>query len=132
MRRPRPFVVLKDARLYVPQARRFDTNGIGYVTPKPDGTLPANANRHSFPSAHAANWFAIATVGFLFYRRSWSLHPVGFYRKLRTSPHTDDSTIGCKVPRYRKLRHYQRLRNPKSRYYRFSSYYRLWLVEWFA
>ena len=68
--RPRPFVVLKDARLYVPQTRRFDTNGIGYVAPLPDGTLPANANRHSFPSAHAANWFAIATVGFLFYRRS--------------------------------------------------------------
>jgi undecaprenyl-diphosphatase len=68
--RPRPFVVLKDARLYVPQLRRFDTHGIGYVTPLPDGSLPANANRHSFPSAHSANWFAIATVGFLFYRRS--------------------------------------------------------------
>jgi len=67
--RPRPFVVLKDARLYVPQLRRFDTHGIGYVTPLPDGTLPANANRHSFPSAHSANWFALATVGFLFYRR---------------------------------------------------------------
>lgn len=67
--RPRPFVVLKDARLYVPQLRRFDTNGIGYVTPLPDGSLPANANRHSFPSAHSANWFALATVGFLFYRR---------------------------------------------------------------
>jgi len=26
---------------------------------------------HSFPSAHAANWFAIAMVAFLFYRRSW-------------------------------------------------------------
>jgi len=67
--RPRPFVVLKDARLYVPQARRFDTNGIGYVAPLPDGSLPANTNRHSFPSAHSANWFALATVGFLFYRR---------------------------------------------------------------
>ncbi len=67
--RPRPFVVLKDARLYVPQLRRFDTHAIGYVAPLPDGSLPANANRHSFPSAHSANWFAIATVGFLFYRR---------------------------------------------------------------
>lgn len=26
---------------------------------------------------------------FLFYRRSWSLHRVGFYRKLRTPPRND-------------------------------------------
>jgi undecaprenyl-diphosphatase len=72
--RPRPFVVLKDARLYVPQLRRFDTHGIGYATPLPDGSLPANANRHSFPSAHSANWFALATVGFLYFRRrAWWL-----------------------------------------------------------
>ena len=32
---------------------------------------------HSFPSAHAANWFAIATVAFFFYRRSaWFLFPL--------------------------------------------------------
>lgn len=70
VQRPRPFVVLKDARVYVPQLRRFDTKGIGYVAPQLDGNLPAGANRHSFPSAHSANWFAMATVAFLFYRRS--------------------------------------------------------------
>ena len=32
---------------------------------------------HSFPSAHAANWFALATVAFLFYRRSaWFMFPL--------------------------------------------------------
>jgi membrane-associated phospholipid phosphatase len=61
--RPRPFVTLPDARL-------FGESGKGYVPPMADGTLPATANVHSFPSAHAANWFALATVAFLFYRRS--------------------------------------------------------------
>ena len=61
--RPRPFVTQ-------PDARHFGKTGDGYVAPLADGTLPANVNRHSFPSAHAANWFALATVAFLFYRRS--------------------------------------------------------------
>jgi membrane-associated phospholipid phosphatase len=61
--RPRPFVVLPDARL-------FGEVGKGYLAPLPDGSLPPKANRHSFPSAHAANFFAMATVAFLFYRRS--------------------------------------------------------------
>jgi membrane-associated phospholipid phosphatase len=68
--RPRPFVTLPDARL-------FGETGKGYVAPMADGTLPANTNRHSFPSAHAANWFALATVAFLFYRRSgWFMFPL--------------------------------------------------------
>lgn len=67
--RPRPFVTL-------PDARHFGKVGDGYLAPLPDGTLPANANRHSFPSAHAANWFAMAMVAFLFYRRSaWFMLP---------------------------------------------------------
>ena len=61
--RPRPFVTL-------PDARHFGQTGQGYVQPLTDGTLPPSANRHSFPSAHAANSFAVAMVGFLFYRRS--------------------------------------------------------------
>ena len=61
--RPRPFVVIHDARL-------FGQAGKGYVTPLPDGSLPPGANVHSFPSAHSANWFAMATIAFLFYRRS--------------------------------------------------------------
>lgn len=72
--RPRPFVVLKDARVYLPAVysralRAFDTTGLVYEALRPNGILSPNANRHSFPSAHSANWFALATVGFLFYRR---------------------------------------------------------------
>jgi len=68
--RPRPFVTIPDARL-------FGERGKGYVPPLADGALAATANRHSFPSAHAANWFALATVAFLFYRRSgWFLYPL--------------------------------------------------------
>ncbi|HTL72315.1 MAG TPA: glycosyltransferase family 39 protein [bacterium] len=61
--RPRPFVTQPDARL-------FGEVGKGYVQPLPDGSLPPKANRRSMPSAHSANWFAMATVAFLFYRRS--------------------------------------------------------------
>jgi membrane-associated phospholipid phosphatase len=68
--RPRPFVTLHDVR-------QFGETGKGYVTPMADGTLPATANVHSFPSSHAANWFALATVAFLFYRRSaWFMFPL--------------------------------------------------------
>ncbi len=61
--RPRPFVVVPDARL-------FGEAGKGYVAPLPDGSLPASANRRSMPSAHSANWFAAAMVMLVFYRRS--------------------------------------------------------------
>ena len=61
--RHRPFVTLPDARL-------FGQIGKGYVAPLPDGSLPRTANHHSFPSAHSANFFALATVALLFYRRS--------------------------------------------------------------
>ena len=61
--RHRPFVTQPDARL-------FGEAGKGYVAPLPDGSRPPTANHHSFPSAHAANLFALATVAFLFYRRS--------------------------------------------------------------
>ena len=68
--RPRPFVTLPDARL-------FGEIHKGFVSPLPDGSLPPGANVHSFPSAHAANWFAMATVAFLFYRRSaWFMFPL--------------------------------------------------------
>ncbi len=60
--RPRPFVVLPDARL-------FGVIGKGYVPPLMNGELPTTANHHSMPSAHSANCFAFATVGFCFYRR---------------------------------------------------------------
>lgn len=65
--RPRPFVVLQDARL-------FGKVGAGYVPRMANGELPAIANVHSLPSAHSANWFALATVGVFFYRRrAWVL-----------------------------------------------------------
>ena len=61
--RYRPFVTQ-------PEARLFGTPGKGFVPPLPNGSRPATANHHSMPSAHAANWFAIATIAFVFYRRS--------------------------------------------------------------
>ena len=91
--RPRPFVSLPDARL-------FGVTGKGYVAPMADGTLPATANVHSFPSAHAANWFALATIAFLFYRRSaWFMFPlatgVAFSRVYNGVHYPGDVTAGA-------------------------------------
>ena len=61
--RPRPYVVFPDARL-------FGGTNTRYVAPLADGSLAPSANRHSFPSAHSANWFAVAMIACLFYRRS--------------------------------------------------------------
>lgn len=74
--RPRPYVTLLDARLYETDSETFKV-GAGYMAPLPDGSLPAKANRRSFPSAHAANWFALAAVALFFYRRSaWFMYPL--------------------------------------------------------
>ena len=93
VQRPRPFVVLEDARLFG-QVKK------GYVPPQPDGALPPSANRHSFPSAHAANTFAVATVAFLFYRRSWRfMFPIAaaiaFSRVYNGVHYPSDITIGA-------------------------------------
>ena len=67
--RPRPFVTLPDARV-------FGHVGQGYVPPEKMATDTPGLN--SFPSAHAANWFAVTMVAFLFYRKSWRfLLPMG-------------------------------------------------------
>ncbi len=60
--RPRPFVTQPDARV-------FGHVGQGYVPPEKMATDTPGLN--SFPSAHAANWFAATMVAFLFYRKSW-------------------------------------------------------------
>jgi len=91
--RPRPFVTIQDARL-------FGEKGKGYVPPRADGSLPPGANRHSFPSAHAANWFALATVACLFYRRrAWFLFPlaaaVAFSRVYNGVHYPSDVTAGA-------------------------------------
>ena len=91
--RPRPFVTLPNARL-------FGETGKGYVPPLADGTLPATANVHSFPSAHAANWFALAMVMFLFYPRSkWIMFPlaasVAFSRVYNGVHYPSDVTAGA-------------------------------------
>ena len=66
--RPRPFVTLPDARV-------FGVVGQGYVPPE---EMTANTpGLNSMPSAHAANWFAMTMVMFLFYRRSlWFMLPM--------------------------------------------------------
>jgi 4-amino-4-deoxy-L-arabinose transferase-like glycosyltransferase/membrane-associated phospholipid phosphatase len=60
--RPRPFVTL-------PDARQFGVVGQGYLPPEKMAADTPGLN--SFPSAHAANWFAATMVAFLFYRKSW-------------------------------------------------------------
>ncbi len=60
--RPRPFVTLPDARV-------FGHVGQGYVPP--EKMAASTPGQNSFPSAHAANWFAATMVAFLFYRKSW-------------------------------------------------------------
>ena len=62
VQRPRPFVVMQDARY-------FGKIGAGF----------GRTNNQSMPSAHAANNFAIATIGFIFFRRSAKfLFPLAF------------------------------------------------------
>ena len=72
--RPRPYSTL-------PEARQFGIVGKGYVPPNPNagGTDMAadRGGRTSMPSAHAANWFAMTMIAFLFYRRSlWFMLPL--------------------------------------------------------
>ena len=72
--RPRPFVTL-------PEARLFGAIGKGYVPPVANGSgmdMSANArDRNSMPSSHAANWFAMTMIAFLYYRRSaWFMLPM--------------------------------------------------------
>jgi undecaprenyl-diphosphatase len=66
--RPRPFVVLPEARLY-------GKIGKGFVAPEFDADntdmVAQKGNRNSMPSAHAANTAAAAMVLYLFYHRSW-------------------------------------------------------------
>lgn len=70
--RPRPFVVL-------PEARNFGRIGHGYVAPRfgPDGRPIPPPRGNSMPSSHAANWFAATMVLFVYYRRSlWFTLPL--------------------------------------------------------
>ncbi len=67
--RPRPFVVMPDARQPMTRINRparphppaMETNGS-------PATLPSH---NSMPSSHAANWFAGTMICYVFFRRSW-------------------------------------------------------------
>ncbi len=71
--RPRPFVML-------PEARVFGHVRKDYVPPEPDQKVMDMAARRgltSMPSSHAANMFAATMALFLFYRRSlWIMLPL--------------------------------------------------------
>ena len=70
--RPRPFVVLADVRQpmettpvhhsQVPRMERWQSDF---------GSPAGLPNHNSFPSSHAANWFAATMICYVFYRRSW-------------------------------------------------------------
>lgn len=70
--RPRPFVALADVRqpesttkdpvAHVPKMERWQSDF---------GSPAGLPNHNSFPSSHAANWFAATMICFVFYRRSW-------------------------------------------------------------
>ena len=65
--RPRPFVVL-------PEARVFGAASKDYIPPQVDSNdadmMSGRSSRHSMPSSHASNWFAATMALFLFYRKS--------------------------------------------------------------
>jgi membrane-associated phospholipid phosphatase len=70
--RPRPFVTFpetrqpesttKDPLARVPRMERWQSDF---------GSPPGLPNHNSFPSSHAANWFAATMICYVFYRRSW-------------------------------------------------------------
>ena len=70
--RPRPFIALPD----VNQPESTTKNPLAHV-PRMErwqsdfGSPPGLPNHNSFPSSHAANWFAATMICFVFYRRSW-------------------------------------------------------------
>jgi undecaprenyl-diphosphatase len=76
-RRARLFAIFLAAVILLGDTLICNTIKKAVVRPRPFLTLPdakvrvGRASGYSMPSAHAANWFAAATVAFIFYRRSW-------------------------------------------------------------
>ena len=70
--RPRPFVTLPDVR----RPAEMATVGASQVprmehSQSNSGSPQAPPDHNSFPSSHAANWFAATMICYVFYRRSW-------------------------------------------------------------
>jgi 4-amino-4-deoxy-L-arabinose transferase-like glycosyltransferase/membrane-associated phospholipid phosphatase len=78
--RPRPFVILPEARVFGVAGKNEVTPGTGDQAMEmaaplrgPDADGAGGGSRRSLPSSHAANWFAAAMILFIFYRRSLRL-----------------------------------------------------------
>jgi 4-amino-4-deoxy-L-arabinose transferase-like glycosyltransferase/membrane-associated phospholipid phosphatase len=76
--RPRPFVTLSGVRNPASQDKTYaapvETMGDAGSGANPPAS---QANHNSLPSSHAANWFAVTMVAFLYYRRSlWFMLPL--------------------------------------------------------
>ena len=68
--RPRPFVQLENVRVY---GKRTSPDPEAFRKMERIGAPADRPGYNSFPSSHAANWFAATMIFFIYYRRSWRI-----------------------------------------------------------
>ncbi len=68
--RPRPFVTLSDARLPAGGGKNYVSPDTMEDTDTSAAMIGARGDHQSMPSSHAANWFAVTMIAFLYNRRS--------------------------------------------------------------